>query len=87
MAADPMLALRKQAITAIQSRLTHISEQAGDEPMTQTQLAQILRLTRPRLNLLMNGRAAEFSLEALLRIALRVGLSVRLKLARPYGSG
>ena len=54
--------------------------------MTQTQLAQMLRLTRPRLNLLMNGRAAEFSLEALLRIALRVGLSVRLKLARPYVS-
>ncbi len=86
MAADPMLALRKQAITAIKSRLAHIVEQAGEESMTQTQLAQMLRITRPRLNLLVNGRAAEFSLEALLRIALRVGLSVKLKLARPYSS-
>lgn len=86
MAADPMLALRKQAIGAIKVRLEHVMEQAGEEGMTQTQLAQMLRLTRPRLNLLMNGRAAEFSLEALLRIALRAGLSVRLKLARPYSS-
>lgn len=86
MAADPILALRKQAIASIQSRLAHITEQAGDEPLNQTQLAQMLRLTRPRLNLLVNGKAAEFSLEALLRIALRMGLSVRLKLTRPYGA-
>lgn len=86
MAADPMLTLRKQAIAAIQSRLAHIAEQAGEESLTQTQLAQMLRLSRPRLNLLVNGRAAEFSLEALLRIALRMGLSVRLKLTRPYSA-
>ena len=86
MAADPILVLRKQAIVAIKSRLARVAEMAGEETPTQTELAELLRLTRPRLNLLLKGRATEFTLEALLRIAMRADLSVRLKLTRPYGS-
>lgn len=87
MAADPILALRKQAIAAINARLARLAEQAGDEVQTKAELADALGLTRSRLNQLQNSRAAAFSLEALLRIAMRLQLSVRLKLARPYGSG
>ena len=85
MAADPILALRKQAIAAIKSRLARIAEQGGEE-MTQTELADMLGLSRPRLNLLLRGKAAEFSLEALLRIALTAGLGVKVSLTRPYSS-
>ena len=86
MAADPILALRKQAIKTINARLAHLAGQAGDEPPTQTELAEMAGLTRSRLNLLQNERAAEFTIEALLRIAIRLDLSVRLKLTRPYSS-
>ena len=85
MAADPILALRKQAIAAIKSRLARIAEQGGED-MTQTELADMLGLSRPRLNLLLRGKAAEFSLEALLRIALTAGLGVKVSLTRPYSS-
>ncbi len=87
MAANPILALRKQAITAINARLTRLAELADEEAPTKAELAEQLGLTRSRLNLLQSARAAEFSLEALLRIALRVDLSVRLKLTRPYSGG
>lgn len=86
MAVDPILALRKQAIAAIKTRLAHLAEQAGDEPRTQAEVADSLGLTRSRLDLLMKERATEFSLEALLRIALHADLTVRLKLTRPYSS-
>lgn len=86
MAADPILVLRKQAIAAIKTRLARLAEQYGDEPMTQTELAEMLGLTRSRLNLLLREKATEFTLEALLRIALSADLSVRLKLTRPYNS-
>ena len=85
MAADPILALRKQAIAAIKSRLVRIAEQGGED-MTQTELADMLGLSRPRLNLLLRGKAAEFSLEALLRIALTAGLGVKVSLTRPYSN-
>lgn len=85
MAADPILALRKQALAAIKSRLARIAEQDGEEKMNQTELADMLGLSRPRLNLLLRGKTAEFSLEALLRIAISTGLGVKVTITRPYG--
>ncbi len=86
MASDPILALRKQVIASIKSRLALIAGYGSDEAMTQTELAEMLGLSRPRLNLLLRGKAAEFNLESLLRIALTTGLSVRLSLTRPYAN-
>jgi predicted XRE-type DNA-binding protein len=83
MPADPILTLRKQAIKAINARLALLAESSEDTP-TQGELAEMLGLTRPRLHLLRNERVAEFSLEALLRVAMRVDLRVQLKLTRPY---
>lgn len=86
MPADPILALRKQTITAINARLAYLAKLAGDEPPTRAELAAELGLTRARLHQLENERASEFSLEALFRIALSLDMSVRVKLARPYSS-
>jgi len=46
--------------------------------MTQSQAAEALGLTQPRLNALLKGRIGLFSLDALVNVANRAGLSVRL---------
>jgi predicted XRE-type DNA-binding protein len=46
--------------------------------MTQADGARALGLTQPRLNALLKGRMELFSLDALVTIANRAGLSVRL---------
>jgi predicted XRE-type DNA-binding protein len=46
---------------------------------TQAQAAKRLRITQPRLNDLLRGRIAKFSLDALVTLAGHAGLDVRLK--------
>jgi len=46
--------------------------------MTQAQAAKALGLTQPRLNALLKGKIGLFSLDALVNIASRAGLNVRL---------
>lgn len=49
---------------------------------TQTEAAARLDITQPRLNNLLRGRIDKFSLDALVDIATRAGLSVRVKTVR-----
>jgi predicted XRE-type DNA-binding protein len=51
--------------------------------VTQTQAAKRLGITQPRLNDLVRGRIDKFSLDALMNLAARAGLSVRVKVFRP----
>ncbi|TMH42891.1 MAG: XRE family transcriptional regulator [Betaproteobacteria bacterium] len=46
--------------------------------MTQAAAAKALGITQPRLNALLKGKIALFSLDALVNIASRAGLNVRL---------
>ena len=46
--------------------------------MTQAAAAKALGLTQPRLNALLKGKIGQFSLDALVNIASRSGLNVRL---------
>lgn len=46
--------------------------------LTQAQAARKLGITQPRLNALLKSRIEQFSLDALVEIASRAGLSVRL---------
>jgi len=77
MAADPVLAMRKQVLAAIRARLKHYD-------MKQGELAECLGLSRSRLHQLQNGATQAFSLEALVRIANQADLTVRLTVTRPY---
>jgi len=77
MAADPVLAMRKQVLAAIRARLKHYD-------MKQGELAESLGLSRSRLHQLQNGATQAFSLEALVRIANQADLTVRLTVTRPY---
>jgi predicted XRE-type DNA-binding protein len=46
--------------------------------LTQAEAARRLGITQPRLNALLKGRIEQFSLDALVNIASRAGLNVRL---------
>lgn len=56
-------------------RIEDFYRQSG---MTQAEAARILGLTQPRLNGLLKGKIGLFSLDALVNIAGRAGLNVRL---------
>jgi len=80
-AAQAAAALREQRlamIEAIAERLAHYP------PMNQAELAAMLGIARQRLNRLLKKEAELFSLDSLARIAARAGLSVHLRVARPY---
>lgn len=49
--------------------------------VTQAEAARRLGVTQPRLNDLLRGRIANFSLDALVELAAKAGLSVRLNIA------
>jgi predicted XRE-type DNA-binding protein len=49
---------------------------------TQAEAAKRLGITQPRLNDLLRGRIDKFSLEALMDLASRAGLSVHVKIRR-----
>ena len=55
--------------------------------LTQTAAADELGLTQPRLNALLKGRVELFSLDALVGVAARMELTVRISATRPYNRG
>lgn len=56
-------------------RITQFYEKSG---LTQAAAAKALGLTQPRLNALLKGKIGQFSLDALVNIASRAGMNVRL---------
>ncbi len=51
--------------------------------VTQSSAAKRLGLTQPRMNDLVRGRINKFSLDALINVATRAGLAVRVEIVRP----
>lgn len=49
---------------------------------TQAEAARRLGITQPRLNDLLRGRINKFSLDALVELAERAGLSIRMRVVR-----
>jgi predicted XRE-type DNA-binding protein len=79
----PAQALKQQLLKAVQTRIERVRAKEG---LTQAQAAEMLGMTQPRLSALVQGHLELFSLEALIDIAAKLGLSVRLSIARPYRS-
>ena len=69
--------LRTQVLDAIAERLA-----LGG--LTQKEAAAQLGLAQPQVSALINRKSEGFSLDRLIDIAVRAGLSVRLSVARPY---
>jgi predicted XRE-type DNA-binding protein len=59
-----------------------IQDVIGKWELTQAEAAKQLGITQPRLNDLVRGRIDKFSLDALMNLAARAGLSVRVKVVR-----
>ena len=62
--------------------LIAIAERVRSWNVTQAEAARRLDVTQPRLNELLRGRIANFSLDALVSLADRAGLKVRLDIAK-----
>jgi predicted XRE-type DNA-binding protein len=58
--------------------MMHIEARYRKSGMSRAQAAQAFGLTQPRLNALLKGRIRLFSLDALVNVASRAGLTVRL---------
>jgi predicted XRE-type DNA-binding protein len=61
--------------------MTAVRDTVEGWQLTQAQAAKRLGITQPRLNDLMRGRIGKFSLDALIVLAERSGLSVRVEIA------
>ena len=62
--------------------MMRIEELFAKSGMTQAQAAKLVGLTTPRLNALLKGKINLFSLDALVNIATRAGLSIRLQVRK-----
>ena len=65
------LALRSDLMVRIE-KLVH------DSGMTQQQAAKTLGITQPRLNALLKGKIADFSLDALVNMLAHAGMQVKM---------
>ena len=73
----PSFPIRYQIAEAIIKRLT-----AHD--MSQRELAVMLGITQARLNALLTGKLEQFSVDALIALAMKLELNVRVTVTRPY---
>jgi predicted XRE-type DNA-binding protein len=64
--------------------LSAIAERLGQAGLTQKEVATQLGLAQPQVSALMNEKSDGFSLDRLIDVAVRAGLSVRLSVTRPY---
>ena len=79
----PAQLLKQELLKSVQSRIDRVRAREG---LTQAQAAEMLGMTQPRLSALVQGHLELFSLEALIEVAAKLGLSVRLNISRPYKS-
>jgi len=77
----PAQSLKQELLKAVQARIDRVRAKDG---LTQAQAAQMLGMTQPRLSALVQGHLELFSLEALIEVASKLGLTVRLNISRPY---
>jgi len=59
-----------------------LGERIRRQGWTQAEAAALCGLTQPRINELVRGRIDRFSMDALVKIALALGLQLRVELAK-----
>jgi predicted XRE-type DNA-binding protein len=65
------------------SLMSALRETVAGWEVTQAEAAGRLRITQPRLSDLLRGRIDKFSLDALINLAAKAGLAVRVEVIRP----
>ena len=61
--------------------MIEISERIKNQGLTQTQAAEVLRITQPRVSALLKGKINDFRLDSLVDMAHRLGMHVSINLA------
>jgi predicted XRE-type DNA-binding protein len=69
--------LRKEVLTILAERIARIAP-------TQMKAAKLLGISQPRVSALLRGRVEDFSLDMLVNLSARAGLTVRVDVSRPY---
>jgi predicted XRE-type DNA-binding protein len=77
---DPAVAANMKARSGL---MIEIGQTVKRWRTTQATAAKRLGLTQPRLNDLLRGRIDKFSLDALMTIASKAGLKVKVEVSRP----
>jgi predicted XRE-type DNA-binding protein len=76
---DPIVAANLKARSSV---MMAIEQTVKSWNLSQVTAAKRLGLTQPRLNDLLRGRINKFSLDALMTVAAKAGLSVEVKVER-----
>ncbi len=58
-----------------------IAERVAEKGLNQTEAAQRLNITQPRVSALLQGKIEEFRLDSLVNLAHKLGLQVSIKIA------
>jgi predicted XRE-type DNA-binding protein len=73
--------IKANIASLIAGRIDYLKNSAGT---TQSALAKRIGITQPRMSALRSGKLTQFSLDALVQIAVDLGLSVQVRVTRPY---
>ncbi len=76
---DPVVAANLKARSSV---MMAIEQTVKSWNLSQVRAAKRLGLTQPRLNDLLRGRINKFSLDALMTVAAKAGLSVEVKVEK-----
>ena len=63
------------------SLMIEIAERIKDQGLTQTQAAEVLHITQPRVSALLKGKINDFRLDSLVDMAHRLGMQVSINVA------
>jgi len=75
---DPV---RQENLKLRSALMMEIAERIKDRDLTQTQAAEVLHITQPRVSALLKGKINEFRLDSLVDMAHRLGMHVSISAA------
>jgi predicted XRE-type DNA-binding protein len=75
---DPV---RQENLKLRSALMMQIAERIKDQGLTQTQAAEMLHITQPRVSALVKGKINDFRLDSLVDMAHRLGMHVSINVA------
>ena len=75
---DPV---RQENLKLRSALMMEIAKRLKNQGLTQTQAAEVLHITQPRVSALLKGKISEFRLDSLVDMAHRLGMHVSISVA------
>jgi predicted XRE-type DNA-binding protein len=75
---DPV---RQENLKLRSALMMEIAERIKNQGLTQTQAAEVLHITQPRVSALLKGKINDFRLDSLVDMAHRLGMHVSINVA------